>query len=97
MKKKIHEFVYEDRNLYSVLERASTEDRKIMAALISKKISSNISSEESCPAAISNAFQLMGGHSVINMFRKHGVCYLEIVQNVASRVKVKLQSGGDIR
>ena len=86
-----HDFVENDRDLYPLLARAKDDELKLLATLISQKMSSSI--EDGCrsPLAIASEIQLMGGNSLVNGFRGHGVCYKEIVLDVAETIGVDPQ------
>ena len=85
------DFVENDRDLYPLLARAKDDELKLLATFISQKMSSSI--EDGCrsPLAIASEIQLMGGNSLVNWFRGHGVCYKEIVLDVAETIGVDPQ------
>ena len=85
------DFVENDLDLYPILARAKADELKLLATLISQKMSSSI--EDGCrsPLAIASEIQLMGGNSLVNGFRGHGVCYKEIVLDVAETIGVDPQ------
>lgn len=45
---------------------------------------------------IANEFQLFGGHSLINVVRKQGICYREVLTDVCDRVKVNYHKESDL-
>lgn len=85
---KYADFVYEDSDLYNVLQEATEEEQKMLVELLCTKSSCVLHVECQEIAAIVNEFQLMGGNSIVNVARGHGVCYSEIVGDVAKQVKV---------
>jgi uncharacterized protein YaaW (UPF0174 family) len=81
-------FVENDHDLYQILLCSKDDELQLLAKIISQKVSSNI--EDSCrsPLAIASEIQLMGGNSIVNLFRGHGVSYKEIVLDVAEKIGV---------
>jgi uncharacterized protein YaaW (UPF0174 family) len=82
-------FVTEDKELYPILKQAKDEELEILAKIISEKISSEINENCRSPFDIASEIQLMGGNSVANLYRGHGVRYREIALDVVKRIKVK--------
>ena len=82
------DFVENDRDLYAVMLRAKDDELKLLATIISQKMSSSIDDRCRSPLAITSEIQLMGGNSVVNLFRGHGVGYKEIVLDVAEKIGV---------
>ena len=82
------DFMENDRDLYAVLLRAKDDELKLLATIISQKMSSSIDDRCRSPLAITSEIQLMGGNSVVNLFRGHGVGYKEIVLDVAEKIGV---------
>ena len=82
------DFVENDRDLYPILSRAKDDELKLLATVIGQKMSSNIDDGCRSPLAITSEIQLMGGNSVANLFRGHGVAYKEIVLDVAENIGV---------
>ena len=80
-----------DLDLYPLLARAKADELKLLATLISQKMSSSINDGCRSPLAIASEIQLMGGNSLVNWFRGHGVCYKEIVLDVAETIGVDPQ------
>ena len=85
------DFVENDHDLYPLLARAKADELKLLATLISQKMSSSINDGCRSPLAIASEIQLMGGNSLVNWFRGHGVCYKEIVLDVAETIGVDPQ------
>lgn len=82
------DFVENDHDLYPLLTWAKDDELRLLATLISQKISSSIDDGCRSPLAIASEIQLMGGNSLVNGFRGHGVCYKEIVLDVAETIGV---------
>ena len=82
------EFVENDGDLYPILGWAKDDELHLLTTILSQKVSSRI--DEGCrsPLAIISEIQLMGGNSVVNLFRGHGVGYQEIVLDVAEKIGV---------
>ncbi len=85
------DFVENDHDLYPLLTWAKDDELRLLATLISQKISSSIDDGCRSPLAIASEIQLMGGNSLVNGFRGHGVCYKEIVLDVAETIGVDPQ------
>lgn len=83
------DFVINDDDLYQVLANAKETELEIIAKVISKKWSSSIGENCHSSLKIASEIQLMGGNSIANKLRGHGVCYREIVIDVARIIKVK--------
>jgi uncharacterized protein YaaW (UPF0174 family) len=81
-------FVENDGALYPILGWAKDDELHLLATILSQKVSSRI--DEGCrsPLAIASEIQRMGGNSVVNLFRGHGVGYQEIVLDVAEKIGV---------
>lgn len=85
------DFVENDHDLYPLLARAKDDELRLLATLISQKMSSSINDGCRSPLAIASEIQLMGGNSLVNWLRGHGVCYKEIVLDVAETIGVDPQ------
>ena len=81
-------FVENDHDLYQILLCAKDDELQLLAKIISQKASSNIDDSCRSPLAIASEIQLMGGNSIVNLFRGHGVGYKEIVLDVAEKIGV---------
>lgn len=93
--KKIN-FAHDDSDLYQVLLQATNDEKAFLAEILSSKHSSRITKDERDPQKLTIELQDMGGDSVINLLRRHGVCYQEIVSDVASKVGIKVDSNSDL-
>lgn len=93
--KKIN-FARNDSNLYPLLLQATNDEKAFLAEIISNKHSSGITKDELDPQKLAIELHDMGGDSVINLLRRHGVCYQEIVFDVASKVGVKVDNNSDL-
>jgi len=82
-------FLENDRDLFEILLQAKDDELQLLAKIISQKMSSNIDDTCRSPLAIASEIQLMGGNSIVNLFRGHGVGYKEIVLDVAEKVGVE--------
>jgi uncharacterized protein YaaW (UPF0174 family) len=83
-------FVYEDRDLYDVLAKATDEELGILVGLMLRKLSCSIHGACRDVPAIVNEFQSFGGHTFLTPIRGHGVCYREIVGDVAGKIGADL-------
>ncbi|MBX4507745.1 hypothetical protein CF032_13780 [Klebsiella oxytoca] len=81
-------FPAKDVPLYIPICYASVSEKEIIAKLICLKNSSSISENEKNPIKLTNEIQLMGGDSIINKVRGHGVIYSEIVHDVAEHLNI---------
>jgi len=79
-------FVYEDRDLFPVLKKATDQELGMLADTFCTKWSCDL--EPTCRdvPAIVNEFQRMGGNTIANVWRGYGVDYAEIVDDVAGQV-----------
>lgn len=85
---KAEKFATQDKLLFQVIAHATTEERLLLSKVISSKRSASITPEETCPLKITREIQLMGGDSIANKARGHGVRYSEIVRDAAERLKL---------
>jgi|SRR5882724_1409660 len=83
-------FVYEDRDLYDVLAKATEEDLGMLVGVMLRKLSCSIHGACRDVPSIVNEFQSLGGHTFLTTIRGHGVCYREIVGDVAGKIGVDL-------
>ncbi|MBT1426515.1 hypothetical protein MRP04_07900 [Dickeya dianthicola] len=83
-----HGFAVKDIVLYLLLYHASLEEKKILAHILRQKSSASISKEETCAITLTHELQLMGGDSIANMTRGHGVCYREILYDAAMKLEI---------
>ncbi|MEB7886252.1 DUF726 domain-containing protein [Serratia fonticola] len=81
-------FSVADIPLYIPISYATDTEREILARLLSIRSSSSIVQSERNPTILTNEIQLMGGDSVINKIRGHGVMYSEIVRDAAKEINV---------
>jgi len=82
-------FVKGDEDLYPILTQAKDNELEILAEIISNKFSSSIDKNCRSPLKIASEIQLIGGNCIANKIRGHGVCYREIVLDVASAIEVE--------
>ncbi|MDF1837508.1 MAG: hypothetical protein P1V35_06560 [Planctomycetota bacterium] len=75
------QIVYDDKDLFPVIERAHPDLREMLAALLATKVSCSIDARETGVAALTNELQRMGGHTLVNLSRGSGVPYREIVKD----------------
>ncbi|QBH95276.1 hypothetical protein EKN56_01960 [Limnobaculum zhutongyuii] len=90
------DFARNDKDLYPVLQQASSDEKAFLAEIIAGKHSSNIDKNERDALKLAIELQSMGGDSLMNLFRQRGVGYREIVADVAGKVGVKIDLQGDI-
>jgi uncharacterized protein YaaW (UPF0174 family) len=89
------DFARDDSDLYPVLQQATLVEKAFLAEIIASKHSSSIDRKERC-FETGNRAAKHGGDSLMNLFRRRGVNYREIVIDVAGKVGVKIDSQGDI-
>ncbi|WP_210453566.1 hypothetical protein [Pantoea ananatis] len=85
------DFARNDQNLYPILQSATSEEKAFLAEIIASKHSSGIDKNERDPLKLAMELQSMGGDSLMNLFRQHGVDYREILTDVASKVGIKIE------
>lgn len=81
-------FPAKDTPLYLPICYATDSEKEIIARLICLKTSSSIDINERDPVKLTNEIQLMGGDSIANITRGHGVIYSEIVHDIAEYLKI---------
>jgi uncharacterized protein YaaW (UPF0174 family) len=89
-------FIREYSELYKVLKQATREELILLSKIISEKISSEISDACSDPYKIAKELQEMGGNSVANLCRGHGVSYKELAFDAAKKVGAKVKYSNTI-
>lgn len=90
------DFARNDKDLYPLLQKATDQEKAFLAEVISAKHSSDITKDERDPLKLTIELQSMGGDSVMNLLRRRGVNYREIVSDVASKVGAKVDMKGDL-
>ena len=93
---KLPDFVHEDRDLFGVLKKATDQELGMLVETLCTKASCELKPDSRYVPAIVNEFQLMGGNSIVNARRGHGVSYAEIVDDVASKVGADLKGAAGI-
>ena len=81
-------FATADIPLYLVLVHATDTERLLLACLLSQKISAAIKINETSASVLTHEIQLMGGDSIANKVRGHGVIYSEIVHDAADELGI---------
>lgn len=90
------DFARDDADLYPLLLQATNEEKAFLAEIISGKYSSGIRKEERCPLKLTMELQSMGGDSVMNLLRRRGIPYRQIVTDVASKVAIENDSSDSL-
>lgn len=90
------DFARNDQDLYPLLQQASEQEKAFLAEVIASKRSADISKEERDPLKLTIELQSMGGDTVMNLFRRRGVNYREIVCDVAEKVGAKVDMKSDL-
>lgn len=85
---KKNNFATADIPLYLVLVHATDTERLILSGLLNQKRSVSIKINETSASALTHEIQLMGGDSVANKIRGHGVIYSEIVHDAADELNI---------
>jgi uncharacterized protein YaaW (UPF0174 family) len=85
-----------DQDLYPLLLKANDQEKAVIAEVIASKNSADIDKEERDPLKLTLELQSMGGDSVMNLLRGHGVNYREIVADVADKVGLKIETESDL-
>jgi uncharacterized protein YaaW (UPF0174 family) len=82
-------FAIHDEDLYPILYQAKAHELSKIAEILAQKSSSSISASEQAPYKIADEIQRMGGDSLMNLKRGHGVSYREIVLDILSIFHIK--------
>ncbi|XFL57243.1 hypothetical protein AAHX49_25370 (plasmid) [Klebsiella pneumoniae] len=88
------DFARNDHDLFPILQEATSDEKAILAEIISNKQSSSIDKNER--DALKLAIELQRGDSFMNLLRRRGVSYREIVIDVADKVGVKVDKQDEI-
>lgn len=83
-------FTKRDSELFDILKQATKNELSTLSMIISKKWSSNIDEDCIDPYKIAREIQLMGGNSIANMLRRHGVSYRELAFDAAKKSGAKV-------
>lgn len=83
-----HCFAVNDIVLYLLLYHASLDEKNILVHILRQKFSASISEGEVCAIKLTHELQLMGGDSIANIARGHGVCYREILYDAATMLEI---------
>ncbi|SSK20863.1 oxidoreductase [Klebsiella pneumoniae] len=90
------DFARNDQDLFPILQEATSDEKAILAEIISNKQSSSIDKNERDALKLTIELQNMGGDSFMNLLRRRGVSYREIVIDVADKVGVKVDKQDEI-
>ncbi|HFT4290364.1 TPA: hypothetical protein ACHT7S_004522 [Klebsiella pneumoniae] len=90
------DFARNDHDLFPILQEATSDEKAILAEIISNKQSSSIDKNERDALKLAIELQNMGGDSFMNLLRRRGVSYREIVIDVADKVGVKVDKQDEI-
>ncbi|MFL1495422.1 DUF726 domain-containing protein [Pseudomonas antarctica] len=82
-------FAEEDVELFAALVQARPEELKFLAELMAQKRSASIEATVREPLKLAIELQRMGGDSIMNLARGHGVSYRQIAEDVAQRLGIK--------
>jgi uncharacterized protein YaaW (UPF0174 family) len=83
------QFALQDKDLYPILQKAQAKELAMLAEVLSEKLTSDVKKNERDPLKLAIELQSMGGDSIVNLFRRKGVCYREIADDVASKLSIK--------
>ncbi len=89
------DFARNDHDLFPILQEATSDEKAILAEIISNKQSSSIDKNERDALKLAIELQNMGD-SFMNLLRRRGVSYREIVIDVADKVGVKVDKQDEI-
>jgi len=81
-------FIHSDRDLMDVLECANPAERIEFLKILREGELGAYGEQDLFPANLADNFQHQGGHGLANKWRGHGPPYKEIVNDVASILKV---------
>lgn len=95
-----------DPHLNPVLEAASDEELDFLVELLKTKLSESLTDNErykvcapqhsAYPEVIASEVRLMGGNSLMNLYRSHGPSYKTLVREVAKQVKAPYNDSHDV-
>ena len=89
-------FTKRDIELFDILKQATKSELLTLSQIISKKWSSNIDEFCTDPYKIAKEMQLMGGNSMVNTCRRHGVSYRELAFDAAKKSGAKVYQGDSV-
>ncbi len=89
-------FTKRDSELFDILAQATKDELILLSKIISEKWSSNIDEFCTDPYKITKEIQLMGGNSIANKYRGHGVTYRELAYDAAKKVGANVVQGDTI-
>ncbi|MEQ9939895.1 DUF726 domain-containing protein [Pectobacterium polonicum] len=84
----VNPFAVQDVGLYLPLCHATAQEKKVLAGILCQRKSAAIQKDETNAVALTNELQLMGGDSIANKARGHGVCYREILDDAAEKLGI---------
>ena len=90
------DFTRSDHDLMEVLYRARANELLVLVSMLRKAMSCYLSPSCLDPLVIADELQLLGGNTLVNVPRGHGVKYAEILTDVASNVGAEIDSADSI-
>ena len=89
-------FTKRDFEIFEILNKATDDELILLSKIISEKWSSDL--DEFCkdPYKIAQEIQLMGGNTIANKYRGHGVTYRELTYDAAKKVGANVVQGDTI-
>lgn len=84
----VNPFAVQDVGLYLPLCHATEQEKKILAEILCQRKSASIQKNETNAVVLTNELQLMGGDSVANKTRGHGVRYRKILDDAAEKLGI---------
>lgn len=85
-------FCLKDESLYNVIYYSSNKEREVISKILNKR-NNSFSDKETDTQTITNEIQLMGGDSIVNKFRGHGIKYNEILKDISVEIGIKNTQG----
>lgn len=89
-------FTKKDLELFDILNKATSDELILLSKIISEKWSSDIDKDCTEPYKIAKEIQLMGGNSIANKWRGHGVSYREVAYDAAKKVGAKVVQSASV-
>ena len=89
-------FVESDLDLLPVVGAATDHELSILTSMLRRAWGCWLGDGCQDPVEIANEFQLLGGNSIANKLRGHGVKYVEILSDVAKEIGARVKGGADI-
>src|SRR4051812_44466602 len=85
-----YEFARTDRDLFNVVSSATADETALLVQMLRRAASCWVGKSCNDPSRIADEIQRLGGNSIANRLRGHGVRYIEIARDVGHAVGADL-------